>query len=440
MKLCLLGKLPPTKGGIARLTYQTVTDLAASGHEVHVVTNAAEVEPCHRQLWTAEDHDIFSRSLSNVQIHQTQTVFEPRSFHIPLSPAYETKLFALAMQVIEEHDCDAIMGWYFQPFGVVASIVGSLTGKPVFLMHAGSDIGFLPDHPNLNAAFRRMVAGAHSIITGNSEPVLQRLASLGARPEQLAIPGAGFVPLLPEFTSPRRFDVSDYVPLLEEHYSDYMIPHGPLPKDLAQQLTSLPDKPLRTDVPTIGVYGKVGAVKSSLELVEALSNLANEGLKFNFVQLACGRYPILDTYHRAVLERPALASQTWLLPNIAPWRVPGFLDVCDVACFLENRIGISFHTPSVPREVLARGAAFVCSGEVADSGIWSSALDDGESYVRVNEPRDVDELTSRLRALIADPQRRTAIADYGRFISEQVESHTDLNPVAQLIAQRLESL
>src|SRR5689334_3215677 len=45
MKLCVVGKYPPIQGGVARDTFWAAFALAQQGVEVHVVTNAAEVEP-----------------------------------------------------------------------------------------------------------------------------------------------------------------------------------------------------------------------------------------------------------------------------------------------------------------------------------------------------------------------------------------------------------
>ncbi|MCH9687068.1 MAG: glycosyltransferase [Deltaproteobacteria bacterium] len=438
MKLCLIGKLPPVKGGVARLAYQTVIALAAAGVEVHVVTNANEVEPCHRHLMLPEDHGVMAEALTGVHVHQTQTVFEPRSFHIPLSPAYETKLLSLAMDVIEEHDCDAVMGWYFQPYGVVAALAGQLLGKPVIAMHAGSDIGFLPDHPQLGRAYRRMIAQTDAIITGNSDPVLGRLGALGATERQLRFPEPGFNRLLPEFSKPLPFDVADYVPHLAEHYRPYATPHGPLALELIDDIVELSSKPLDADAPTIGVYGKAGTVKGTVELYEALERLGQRGRRFNFVQLACGRFPILDGLYRQLLSRPALAARSWVLPTVAPWRIPGYLDRCDITCFLENRFGIAFHTPNVPREILARGSCFVCSGEVANSGLWSTALDDGDSVVVVDDPRNIDDLAERIDGVLEDRERRQQIGEFGRFISEQIEPHATENHVANLIRKIIE--
>ena len=44
VRLCFVGKYPPIEGGVARDNLWAAFALAEQGHEVHVVTNAREVE------------------------------------------------------------------------------------------------------------------------------------------------------------------------------------------------------------------------------------------------------------------------------------------------------------------------------------------------------------------------------------------------------------
>lgn len=48
MRICIVGKYPPIEGGVSAQTYWAARGLAERGHEVFVVTNAAEVEPAFR--------------------------------------------------------------------------------------------------------------------------------------------------------------------------------------------------------------------------------------------------------------------------------------------------------------------------------------------------------------------------------------------------------
>ena len=44
MKLCVIGKYPPIQGGVSRENFWQTYALAQAGYEVHIVTNAQEVE------------------------------------------------------------------------------------------------------------------------------------------------------------------------------------------------------------------------------------------------------------------------------------------------------------------------------------------------------------------------------------------------------------
>ncbi len=54
MRICFIGKYPPIEGGVSSHAYWLAKALGKKGHEVHVVTNAQEVEKeyCeHSELW-----------------------------------------------------------------------------------------------------------------------------------------------------------------------------------------------------------------------------------------------------------------------------------------------------------------------------------------------------------------------------------------------------
>jgi hypothetical protein len=44
VRICIVGKYPPIQGGVSAQTYWAARGLAAGGHDVSVVTKAAEVE------------------------------------------------------------------------------------------------------------------------------------------------------------------------------------------------------------------------------------------------------------------------------------------------------------------------------------------------------------------------------------------------------------
>ena len=55
VRICIIGKFPPIQGGVSARTYWGAHDLAARGHEVHVVTNAKEVRPPFRMHMRRQD-------------------------------------------------------------------------------------------------------------------------------------------------------------------------------------------------------------------------------------------------------------------------------------------------------------------------------------------------------------------------------------------------
>ena len=48
MRICLVGKYPPIQGGVSAQTYWFAQELANQGHQVHIVSNADEVEAGYR--------------------------------------------------------------------------------------------------------------------------------------------------------------------------------------------------------------------------------------------------------------------------------------------------------------------------------------------------------------------------------------------------------
>jgi glycosyltransferase involved in cell wall biosynthesis len=56
MKICIIAKYPPIEGGESSKAYWLARALGQRGHEVHVVTNALEVEEEYREQLS--DYDL----------------------------------------------------------------------------------------------------------------------------------------------------------------------------------------------------------------------------------------------------------------------------------------------------------------------------------------------------------------------------------------------
>lgn len=111
-----------------------------------------------------------------------------------------------------------------------------------------------------------------------------------------------------------------------------------------------------------------------------------------------------------------------MVGKLTPWKIPSFLKSCDIVCFLERDFPIIFHTPLIPREVLASGSCLVCSKEITDKQLFRDNLVDGKNFVLIDDPKDRDTLTNKLRDLLDDKKKTKTIGKHGFYLSESFES------------------
>jgi glycosyltransferase involved in cell wall biosynthesis len=420
LKILIVGKFPPIEGGVSAHTYWLARAWAAQGHSVHVVTNAGDVEPTLAQLHYGGDRGRLTGRVGagELRVHLASPV-EPSTF-IPFAQPHVTRLFGLALRVAEEHGCDAIFGWYFEPYGLVAALLGRAIGKPVVIRHAGSDLGRLARHPDLRAAYGWALRAATGLIVTNESEMEARFGPV--RRPRIRVPRSRLPDVFHEPAEP--LDLRELVAAA----AGWFRATG-LPQDLVRKVEALNAKPLAGSAFTIGSYGKVGVTKGSFDLVAALKRLAAGKRTFAFLTLSCGRVETLRAYYDAILGARALAARTWILPPVAPWRIPSFLRRCDAVCFLERDFPIPFHGPLVPREVLSSGACLVCSGEIAAKPAFRSNLVDERNAVVITDPKDHRALARRLGRLIADRERTRSMGGQGRrlarFWDEELDSFDD---------------
>jgi glycosyltransferase involved in cell wall biosynthesis len=418
VRLLVLGKAPPIQGGVSGQTFWFAWALAECGHSVELVTNAGEAEPTRSLLLYGDDERWLGGTTAGLQVHYTSPL--NGQSYMPFAQPYSSKLIGVAHAVLERAPCDAILGWYLEPYGMAAAAIGCATGLPYVLRHAGSDIGRLAEHPDLRAAYRHAFAGAAAAIITNEREVERRLGVVDA--PRIATRR----PRLPKVfaDAPQEFDVAA---LAAAGGAWLATAHLPPCLDRSGTLHG-PQRP-QLGVPVVGSYGKVGPAKGSFDLLAALSLLAEEGIPFAFLTLSCGSPEVLSAYYEAILSSPALAERTWALPPVAPWRVPSFLRACDVVCFLERGFPIAFHGPLVPREVLSSGTCLVCSAEIAGKPAYGGSIVDGRNAVVINDPRDHVGLARRLRALLAHPATAISIGGQGgllsRFWEEELPTQRD---------------
>jgi glycosyltransferase involved in cell wall biosynthesis len=418
MKICFIGKYPPIQGGVSMHSYWTAYGLAERGHEVYVVTNAAEVEEIYRINLGDDDGEmlqpVFTASGGLVKVFHPERFSPARMRHIPVSNPFVSKLASLATQTIRQYGCDLIFAYYYEPYAVAGYLASSWTGLPLILKHAGSDLERLMQIPDLATTYKEILKAAAGVITSGRQ-LVDRFIGMGVKPERIypaarfAVPTIVFNPQAPPF---------DGQAISARGGSQLAVAgngqrRGP---DLAK--------------PTIGIYGKVGRVKGSFDLVGALAILKREGLDFNFLAITDGSE--FDQF-KAALEENDLADRTWLLPFQPHWQVPRFIRTCTAVCFLERDFPIALHGPTVQREILACGTCLILSQEIADKQHNQAELVDQENVLIVSDPKDHQELAGKLRFVIQNPQQARQIGAKGHRISEQMEDFSEY-------AQQMEAL
>src|SRR3989344_1861971 len=164
MKVCFFSKYPPIEGGVSARTYWLARALGKKGLEIHLITNALEVEENYKEKidWENLD-DILAYQPDNVFIHSLN--LQQKIFHIPYSPAYLERLLNEALGVVEKYRCDLIDSWYILPYGLAGFFSKIITRKPFILRYAGSDITRLYRQPGLKDLFYLALKGADRIVT-----------------------------------------------------------------------------------------------------------------------------------------------------------------------------------------------------------------------------------------------------------------------------------
>jgi glycosyltransferase involved in cell wall biosynthesis len=429
LRILLAGKYPPTEGGVSGATFRAAHDLATAGHHVEVVTNCNEVEVGFREfLWGADESRLqLKTAAGSVSVLETR----PLALHsyVPWTNPYVSKVAGRALAATRVHEYDAIVGVYLEPYGVAAALISTVIEKPLILRHAGSDIGRLSEHPDLQETYRWALSRARIVLTGVTKGhAYERLLELGASPNQVRSLGAC---ALPGWFSESNEVLN--VMELADAFNASSWPSQLFGRNF-NEIVRVNAKRIRSDCPTIGTYGKVGVTKGSFALIEALQKLAAKGYPFNFVTLAGGTPEVLERYCATILECPFLRDRSWILPLIAPWRIPPFLRACKIVAFLEHNFPIVAHRPGIPREVLSVGTCLVCSSEIADKQGFRCNLVNGKNYVRINVPDDSDVLSAKLSELISDQDRCHSIGRHGMFLSKVIEEGLPkIDPIVELI-------
>ncbi|MCI0619947.1 glycosyltransferase [Candidatus Wolfebacteria bacterium] len=388
----MICKYPPIQGGVSAECYWTANMLAEMGHEVHVLTNAQEVEAEYRIEMMPEDEKLLTGFRKEGSIRVWSTHVDKKHVFIPQTNPSMSKLLSAGLEVVEAHRPDFILAHYLEPYGVVAFMLSRLTGVPYVFRHAGSDIGRLMLTSQLGRIHREVLREALFVMTQPSHR--ERFASVGVRPERLM--GSVSTKMRHDLFCPTPFSIRN--PFV------------------------------------LGVYGKVGRSKGTEALIRAVKKLPEDGCLVKLRTHWGGRD--LGYYESFVGELGVshLVDNRGFIPH---WRIPRFIQSCDAVLFLENRFGISFHQPSIPLEVLSCGRPLITTAEVANKPTYRELIRDGQNAFVLDGAVTMESVASEIVRAQNSLQRSGVIQYPGILPNSEVWMRVRMQRLLDTIQQRL---
>ncbi len=354
MKILIIGKYPPIQGGVSADTYWTVQLLSELGHEVQVLTNALEVEEEYRLQLNEDDKKLLNgyRLPNSIVVHTSY--FDKCHIFIPQNNPSISKLVGIGLKVIEGMKPDLIWSYYVEPYGVVALLLSKLSGIPYIIRHAGSDLGRLMLTDQLKPLYYEVFRNAVVVLTNPSH-----------------------------FTKFKEMGIDEKKMI--QHVSVRVPADVFYPK-------SMPEGEF-----TVGIYGKPGNAKGSLELLKAMSLLKAEGFPVTLKALWGGQFlPKV----RQEIKNLDINDRVLVGNYISHWKIPEFIWNCHIILFLENNFSITFHGPGVPIESLCCGRPILTTEEIEKKR--TDILKRGENCIIVpSSPLKPEDIATALKEAYA---------------------------------------
>ena len=440
MEILIIAKYPPIQGGVSAQVFWVSHELAGHGHNVHIVTNANEVEANFKLVTplSVNADAISCVATGNITIYESVQLKD--NTHIPYANPYSSKLFGIGLQVLQNRHIDVIIGWYFEPYGVVATLLGSIFKIPVILKHAGSDLARLSKHPQLKHTYKWMLGAANCVITNNHSLHVANLLN------DLCLPESKGVHLFPSrIAKPFLASCEPFhAEILRNSFKSWISKLN-IPARIIHRIGQLNDNSVfDSSLPTLGIYGKIGDVKGTYDLISALVQLAKDGYQFNFCAMSTGKAEELIRFYTLISQNASLAKCTSLFSPVYPNLVPRFIKLCDIVCCLERTFPIEIHAPQIVREVLALGSCLVVSKEVASKQPFYNSLADSKNCVMIENPQDHNELLLKLEHLVEDMSATRVIAKHGTYLSHTFENllthHNSMATAIEDLGEELSAL
>ena len=377
MKICFVGKYPPIEGGESSKLYWLARGLGDIGHEVHIVTNAFEVENEYREK-ISENIDLDNYQPSNIYIHNTNPFIESK--FIPLNNPYIAKIASLAIEVIRNHNLQIIDSWYILPYCISGYLAKIFTLKPQILRHAGSDLNRLFLNRELNTLFKEIIKSVDIVVT--QPPRLKQFLELGVLESKIFLNTKTCVNT--EFFNPgiKPFNLKKF-------------------------------KKYDPKIPIITYIGKFGYSKGIIELCYALSKV-----KLPFILLLITNIKE-NSILKKLLNQCNLMSKTIIMGFVPPWKIPSIIKASSCVVHAENEFPIISHSPILPYEVMAVGTCLIISQELYNKR-KSNKIKNKENVIVIN-PKNIEEFKNNIQTIIENPSFSKKIGERASKIALQLE-------------------
>ena len=383
MKVCFFTKYPPTEGGTASRSYWLVRALGERGIDVHIITNALEEELWREKINFEDPEDLANYQPPNVYVHSLDA--NRMEFRIGknrlINLCYESRLASLGIETIERYRCDVIDSHYLLPFGVAAYLAGKISGRPLILRHAASDINTIISKRTFHPLYKKIFGAANLIFTSRQRESF--LSELGIAYEKLF------------------FDFGYSVNF------KYFNPQV-APTDLSRY--GIETEP---NIPVITYIGKISRHKGVYELVEAVSHV-----KEDFLLLFIAGGPGLNSFKEFLKKFPHLKEKYHFLGFVPPWKIPGILKRSTCLVQLETDFPIAFHMPIQPLEAMAVGTCPVISEEVYETYKNLPGLE-REKNILVADPKNISKFKNLMEKIIKNQNSIKSIGQEGNKVFNQ---------------------
>lgn len=383
MKICMISKYPPIEGGVSSRTYWLAKALGEHGIEVHIVTNAQEVEEEYMEIISEDDSEY---APSNVYIHSTNEEYNP--WHIPFSKSYTERIASLAIEVIKNNSFQIIDSYYMVPYVISGYLAKTICNIPQILRHAGSDMGRLLSSSNYKTLFESVFKKVDKIITYPNEK--EEFIKRGIPDSKIHVNNKVSVNLNVFNPKVAPFDLSKY-----------------LEKDVR-------------NIPVISYIGKIPYLwesKGIYELLDAISGI-NEDYLLVFVAGGKGLPKVQQIVKEKDLEKKVI-----FMKYVPPWKIPAIIKRSLCVVIPEHDFPVAGHISSVPAEVMSVGKCVILSDELYKKGIYKNLVNSENALII--DPKNIKQFIATIERIIKNPDEAEKIGHEAHKFSEIHENFNE---------------